>query len=97
MEISAYIRSGSNFHELVVSTEGTSRPLVISAKPTGRGSAVNGGELLMAALATCYCNDLYREASRLGVQKTGVRVDFLTRPGEKLRSDPSSLLPQFAV
>ena len=74
MEISAYIRSGSNFHELVVSTDGTSRPLVISAKPSGRGSAVNGGELLMAALATCYCNDLYREASRLDVPIAGCEV-----------------------
>ena len=74
MEMSAYIRSGSNFHELAVSSDGTSRPLVISAKPSGRGSAVNGGELLMAALATCYCNDLYREASRLGVPIAGCEV-----------------------
>ena len=35
---------------------------------------MNGGELLMAALATCYCNDLYREASRLGVPITGCEV-----------------------
>ena len=34
-------------------------------KSPGRGSAVNGGEFLVLALATCYCNDLYREAERL--------------------------------
>ena len=28
----------------------------------------------MAALATCYCNDLYREAARLGVAITGCEV-----------------------
>ena len=67
MQISAHIRSGLNVHELFVSTDGASRPLTVSAKPSGQGSAVSGGELLMAALATCYCNDLYREAVRLRV------------------------------
>ena len=28
----------------------------------------------MAALATCYCNDLYREAERLGIEITGCEV-----------------------
>jgi len=74
VEISAYIRNGLDGHELFVSTGGAPRPLVISAKPSGQGSAINGGELLMAALATCYCNDLYREASRLGIPITGCEV-----------------------
>jgi organic hydroperoxide reductase OsmC/OhrA len=74
MEITACIRSGPGVQELLVSTDGALRPLVIAAKPSGRGCAVNGGELLMAALATCYCNDLYREASRLGVPITGCEV-----------------------
>jgi len=29
----------------------------------------------MLALATCYCNDLYREAERLGVPIQGVEVE----------------------
>jgi hypothetical protein len=28
----------------------------------------------MLARATCYCNDLYREASRLGITLAGVEV-----------------------
>jgi uncharacterized OsmC-like protein len=36
---------------------------------------VSGGEFLMLALATCYCNDLYREAGRLGLQLDGVEVE----------------------
>ena len=28
---------------------------------------MNGGEFLMLALATCYSNDLFREAARLGI------------------------------
>jgi uncharacterized OsmC-like protein len=29
----------------------------------------------MLALATCYCNDLYREAERLGISIEGVQVE----------------------
>jgi len=36
---------------------------------------VNGGEFLMLALATCYCNDLYREAARLGISIAAVEVE----------------------
>lgn len=74
MEISAHIRNVADGHAVNVSTAGTVQPLAVSAKRSGRGSGVNGGELLMAALATCYCNDLYREAERLGVPITGCEV-----------------------
>ena len=36
---------------------------------------MNGGEFLMLALATCYCNDLYREAARLQIELTAVEVE----------------------
>lgn len=35
---------------------------------------MNGGELLCTALATCYCNDLYREALRRGIRIHDVTV-----------------------
>lgn len=56
-------------------TESATRSLAIPPKTTGRGSAVNGGEFLMLALATCYCNDLYREAERLGIPIENVEVE----------------------
>lgn len=74
MEISAYLSNYPSKHEVEVCTAGTTQPLTVSAKASGRGSAVNGGEFLMAALATCYCNDLYREAARLGIEVTGCEV-----------------------
>jgi organic hydroperoxide reductase OsmC/OhrA len=61
--------------ESSVSTEGKVQAIPIAARATGRGSAVNGGELLMLALATCYCNDIYREAGRLGVPVDFVEVE----------------------
>jgi len=36
---------------------------------------VNGGEFLMLALATCYCNDLFREAARLGIDVEAAEVE----------------------
>lgn len=67
VQISALVRNSPLVHEVVVSTGGTMQGLSVPAKASGSGSAVNGGEFLMLALATCYCNDLYREGARLGI------------------------------
>jgi organic hydroperoxide reductase OsmC/OhrA len=75
MEISATVKNAHARHEVTVRTDTTSQSLAIPAKSTGKGSAVNGGELLMLALATCYCNDLYREAARLNIPIDGVEVE----------------------
>ena len=74
MEISAHLLSAAGGHALEVRTGESMQRLAVAAKAGGRGSAVNGGEFLMAALASCYCNDLYREAARLGIQVIGCEV-----------------------
>lgn len=78
MQISATIKNTATAHEVQVSTGSTKQHLAVPSKEQGRGSSVNGGEFLMLALATCYCNDLFREAARLGIRaccaKKGNRV-----------------------
>ena len=74
MVISAIVRNAGATHDVRVSTDGTAQSLNVPSKSGASGSAVNGGEFLMLALATCYCNDLYREAARLGVCVTSVEV-----------------------
>ena len=74
MEISATVASSPGAHRAVVRTNTTEHEIVVAAKPSG-GSATNGGEFLMLALATCYGNDLYREAARLGIPVDGVEVE----------------------
>ena len=74
MRITALVDNSPAAHQVAVATDGASRPLALPGKPGG-GSAVNGGEFLMLALATCYCNDLYREAGRLGIRLDGVQVE----------------------
>jgi organic hydroperoxide reductase OsmC/OhrA len=75
MEISAVVTNSPAGHQAAVRTGGTTQSLSVAAKASGPGSAVNGGEFLMLALATCYCNDLYREADRLGIAISGVEVE----------------------
>jgi organic hydroperoxide reductase OsmC/OhrA len=74
MEISAVVKNSHAHHEATVLTGASSQQVSIPAKATGNGSAINGGEFLMLALATCYCNDLYREAARLGIPINSVEV-----------------------
>jgi organic hydroperoxide reductase OsmC/OhrA len=75
VEIAATVTSSSARHEASVRTGSTVQSLAVPRKAAGGGSAINGGEFLMLALATCYCNDLYREAQRLGIAITSTRVE----------------------
>jgi len=75
VHISAIVRNARDFHDVSVATGETIKSLDIPRREGGAGSGINGGELLMLALATCYCNDLYREAARLGVSVESVEVE----------------------
>jgi organic hydroperoxide reductase OsmC/OhrA len=75
MEISARVLNGGGSHQATVATGGNAQNVAIRPKATGAGSAVNGGELLMLALATCYCNDIYREAAGMNIAVESVEVE----------------------
>lgn len=91
MKISATLHSQYQEHVVTVNTNGASRQIDIAPKANGYGSSVNGGELLLLALATCFCNDLYREAARMNVEVKGVDVhvtgefDDVGCPGKNFR------------
>jgi uncharacterized OsmC-like protein len=77
MKINAGVSSREGEHQVTLRTNENIQSIVIPPKSTGFGSSVNGGELLFLALATCYCNDLYREAGKksIKVQQVEVEVD----------------------
>lgn len=75
MRMIALVDSAPEAHRVAVETDGSRQSLAVPPKASAPGSGVNGGEFLMLALATCYCNDLYREARRLGIALDGVRVE----------------------
>jgi organic hydroperoxide reductase OsmC/OhrA len=68
MKIVAQVRNSHGEHEVTLATDGNAHSITIPPKPSGFGSRANGGELLLLALATCYCNDIYREAAKRGIK-----------------------------
>ncbi|MGX7666730.1 OsmC family protein [Flavobacterium pedocola] len=64
MNISATLKNSFQRNDITVKTENAEKSITIPSKAEGFGSSVNGGEMLFLALATCFCNDLYREAAK---------------------------------
>src|SRR6185312_14183059 len=74
MKISASIKSKLNQFETTVQTNDSIKEILIPPKPSGYGSSINGGELLLLSLATCFCNDIYREAIKRNIIVSNVEV-----------------------
>lgn len=73
--MSATIHNSLEQNDIRVQTNGNSKILTIPSKPDGYGSSVNGGELLLLSLATCICNDIYREAGKRDIAVSEVEVN----------------------
>jgi hypothetical protein len=85
MRIAARLSNNFSQHKVEVETEGRTQSIPIARNSVGRGSSINDGELLFVALATCFCNDLYREAAKRGVEVQDVQVEVtgtFGNPGE---------------
>ena len=75
MKITARVENSKGNHQITLQTNGNAHSIVIPPKPTGYGSSANGGELLFLALASCYCNDIYREAAKRNIKVERVEVE----------------------
>jgi len=75
MHISATVLNTDQNNQVIVTTNSAAKQLSIPAKSEGKGSAINGGEFLFLALATCFCNDIYREALKRQMEVTSVEVN----------------------
>ncbi len=60
---------------MTLTTNGNVHSIEVAPRANGYGSSANGGELLFTALATCYCNDIYREAAKRNITVKSVRVE----------------------
>ena len=74
MEFSAYLDTKKNNHSIRVESKGSIKELNVESGTNGFGSSINGGEFLSLAIATCFCNDLYREANKKGIRIDGIKV-----------------------
>ncbi len=75
MKITAHVDNSEGQHHVVLTTNDNPHAITIPPKDTGFGSSANGGELLFLALATCYCNDIYREAAKRNLKIDSVEVE----------------------
>lgn len=75
MKIIAKVQSGENRNQVTFQTNENVHSITVPPKSTGYGSSVNGGEFLFLALATCYCNDIYREAAKVNIKVERVEVE----------------------
>lgn len=84
-KIRAAVDNRQDSHQVVLTTNDSEQSITILPKSNGFGSSVNGGELLFLALATCFCNDVYREAAQKNIVVKRVEVevmgDFGDAPG----------------
>jgi organic hydroperoxide reductase OsmC/OhrA len=74
MKFSARVQNNPNDHQVTLKVGDREQSLSIAPRQTG-GSSVSGGELLFLALATCYCNDIYREAAQRDMKVESVEVE----------------------
>jgi organic hydroperoxide reductase OsmC/OhrA len=88
MVITAIVSNIYRENEVTVSTGDSKKKIIIPSKPLGKGSSVNGGELLFLALATSFCNDLYREAARRDIDINSVEVTVKGEFGDE--GEPAS-------
>jgi len=75
MKISARLENSRDYHQVTLQTNDNVHSITIPPKSTGYGSSANGGELLFLALASCYCNDIYREAAKRNIRVERVEVN----------------------
>jgi organic hydroperoxide reductase OsmC/OhrA len=71
----ARIHNSEGQHTADVSAGKHTASISIASKLSGFGSSVSGGELLMLAMATCFCNDIYREALQMNIEVISVDVE----------------------
>jgi organic hydroperoxide reductase OsmC/OhrA len=73
--IRAQVTNSQGRHDVLLTTNQNNHAITIPSKSGGYGSSANGGELLFLALATCYCNDIYREAAKRSITVRSVQVE----------------------
>jgi uncharacterized OsmC-like protein len=75
MKYTARIANSKDTHQVTLRAGENLHSIQIAPRETGFGSSVSGGELLFLAIATCYCNDIYREAAKKNIRVESVEVD----------------------
>ena len=83
--VSAELINANGENKITLRSQDVRHSIEIQSRKDGTGIRARGGELLLLALAACYTNDIYREASTLNIEVESVEVkvdgDFAGYPG----------------
>ena len=74
MNIECELKKDGERHAALLSTLGNAHKIELDSKEGGAGCRANGGELLCLSIASCFCNDIYRESVSFGIEVESVRV-----------------------
>ncbi len=77
IQVSAKSENSAGKNKITLRTNNNSQSISVESKASGFGSRVNGGEYLMLAVATCYSNNIYREAKKRYILVECVEVEAL--------------------
>ena len=83
MNVTASIVSKYHVLENRVQTNDFAKEITIAPKASGFGSSINGAELLLLSLATCFCNDVFREAGKRNMKVSAVKVTVTGEFGDE--------------
>jgi hypothetical protein len=75
MDISARIANSNGENTVTVTTAGRQRSLRVPPKQESFGFGCKWGRVAISCLGTRYCNYLYREAQRRGIEVESVEVE----------------------
>jgi len=75
MKYSASIANAEGKLDVIVRKGDQVNSLDLVPGKNGFGSSISGGEILFLAIASCYCNDIYREGRKSGIVVESVEVD----------------------
>jgi uncharacterized OsmC-like protein len=74
MKITASVKSSFQSLAASVGTDGVEQQLVLPIHPSGYGTAIHGGELLLSAMAIGYANEIYLEAKKRKINISSLEV-----------------------
>lgn len=74
MNIESQLEVSNGVCQATLFTNEDRHEMRLAPKENGLGTRANGGELLCLAIASCYCNDIYREAAGRHIEVSSVEV-----------------------
>lgn len=88
LQVNGHVYNSLGAYSTALTTHSNAQSVVNPPRAPGSGSRAKGGDLLFLALATCCCNNVYREATKHGFAVEHREVDVAGQSGAE--AEPAS-------